>query len=336
LPFMRTPFFKVTNRGPTAIIFLWTNYYFSSAVTLFRPLFSSAPPARGQTQLQEPFLPSVVISLPHHPTKAQRQCLAHSTSSNFALTPPSPIRTWNPACWARARKESPVARKEPPAAVESSPVWWGCRRPRRGLFAGSCPDLGERDARRLATPDPMRWRPGADQRFQVLLVCFWPVPLLLASWLGLGMGRNGDVRGFLVGFFWGQIRAGGVASWGRRWLGVGSSEECRNAAGFDCNFMCPAAFLESPFLAVLLLFRTSLSFLWCSFGKIYFPVRFFRKDLFFRFKISCFAVFFCFPIPPTPNYVTNTGEFELWLLVWVVLVLCRFLFLLCPFNLSDV
>jgi hypothetical protein len=65
-------------------------------------------------------------------------------------------------------------------------------------------------------------------------------------------------------------------------------------------------------------------------------VRFFWKALFFRLKISCFAVFFCFPIPPTPNYVINTGEFELWLLVWVVLVLCRFLFLLCPFNLSDV
>lgn len=62
----------------------------------------------------------------------------------------------------------------------------GCRRPRPGCFV-SCLDLGERDARSRAAPDPVRRRPDGDQRFQVWVVL--ACPLLSGFLLGFGSGE---------------------------------------------------------------------------------------------------------------------------------------------------
>jgi hypothetical protein len=62
----------------------------------------------------------------------------------------------------------------------------GCRRARPGCF-GSYLDLGERDARSRAAPDPVRRRPDGDQRFQVWVVL--ACPLLSGLLLGFGSGE---------------------------------------------------------------------------------------------------------------------------------------------------
>ena len=71
----------------------------------------------------------------------------------------------NPACWARARKESPLRGKNRRRRWLAPRA--GAAGGRDRAVSGSCPDLGERDARRLTATgtDPMRSRAGRDQRF---------------------------------------------------------------------------------------------------------------------------------------------------------------------------